>query len=114
MGRRQALNAPIQGSASDVFKMAMIRVDEALREHEDLDCPHAAHRARRAGVRGPGGEGGDASGLVKDRMEHAVDLEVPLRADVVQGTNWSGLPHRRATEGGHGRSLQEEVSAWGP
>ena len=38
MGRRQALNAPIQGSASDVFKMAMIRVDEALREHEDLDC----------------------------------------------------------------------------
>jgi DNA polymerase-1 len=38
MGRRQALNAPIQGSASDVFKMAMIRVDEALRDEPGLDC----------------------------------------------------------------------------
>ena len=38
LGRRQALNAPIQGSASDVFKMAMIRVDEALREQPELDC----------------------------------------------------------------------------
>ena len=33
LGERQALNAPIQGSASDVFKMAMIQVDRALRRH---------------------------------------------------------------------------------
>ena len=38
LGRRQALNAPIQGSASDVFKVAMIEVDGALREQPDLDC----------------------------------------------------------------------------
>ena len=38
MGERQALNAPIQGSASDVFKLAMIRVDEALRDDPALGC----------------------------------------------------------------------------
>ncbi|HET6714002.1 MAG TPA: DNA polymerase I [Actinomycetota bacterium] len=89
MGRRQALNAPIQGSASDVFKMAMIRVDEALREHEDLDCHMllTVHDELVFEVLEAKAEA--ASGLVKDRMEHAVDLEVPLRADVGWGTNWS-------------------------
>ena len=38
LGRRQALNAPIQGSASDVFKVAMIDVDRGVREHPELDC----------------------------------------------------------------------------
>ena len=38
LGRRQALNAPIQGSASDVFKVAMIDVDRALHDHPELDC----------------------------------------------------------------------------
>ena len=38
LGRRQALNAPIQGSASDVFKVGMIAVDAALRARPDLDC----------------------------------------------------------------------------
>jgi DNA polymerase-1 len=38
LGERQALNAPIQGSASDVFKLAMIGVDGALHERVDLDC----------------------------------------------------------------------------
>ena len=38
LGRRQALNAPIQGSASDVFKVAMIGVDAALRDRPELDC----------------------------------------------------------------------------
>ncbi len=38
LGRRQALNAPIQGSASDVFKVGMIAVDRALRERPELDC----------------------------------------------------------------------------
>ncbi len=89
MGRRQALNAPIQGSASDVFKMAMIRVDEALRDAPDLDChmlltvhDELVFEVPEANVEG-------ATALVKERMEHAVDLEVPLRADVGWGTNWS-------------------------
>jgi DNA polymerase I len=89
MGRRQALNAPIQGSASDVFKMAMIRVDEALREHEDLDCHMLLTVHDELVFEVPEAKVEAASGIVKDRMEHAVDLEVPLRADVGWGTNWS-------------------------
>src|SRR5205823_1790334 len=38
LGRRMALNAPIQGGASDIFKLAMIRVDGALQERADLEC----------------------------------------------------------------------------
>jgi DNA polymerase-1 len=89
MGRRQALNAPIQGSASDVFKMAMIQVDEALREHEDLDCHMLLTVHDELVFEVPEAKVEAASGIVKDRMEHAVDLEVPLRADVGWGTSWS-------------------------
>src|SRR3954451_17118863 len=38
LGERQALNAPIQGGASDVFKLAMIKVDRALQDHPKLGC----------------------------------------------------------------------------
>ena len=57
LGRRQALNAPIQGSASDVFKVGMIAVDRALRERPGPRLPHAPHRPRRAGLRGRQGPG---------------------------------------------------------
>jgi DNA polymerase-1 len=89
LGRRMALNAPIQGSASDVFKVAMIAVDAALRDRDDLGCRMlltvhdelvfevAADRVDEAGA------------LVKERMETAVDLDVQLRADLGWGPDWS-------------------------
>ncbi|HET9310253.1 MAG TPA: DNA polymerase I [Actinomycetota bacterium] len=89
MGRRQALNAPIQGSASDVFKVAMIRVDEALREHDDLDGHMMLTVHDELVFEVPEANVEAIAELVKERMEHAVDLEVPLRADVGWGTNWS-------------------------
>ena len=89
LGRRQALNAPIQGSASDVFKVAMIEVDRALREQEALDChmlltvhDELVFEVQEAKV-------DDAAELVRDRMEHAVELDVELRADIGWGLNWS-------------------------
>jgi DNA polymerase-1 len=89
LGRRMALNAPIQGSASDVFKVAMIRVDEALRRRDDLDCrmlltvhDELVFEVAEAGV-------DEAGALVKERMETAVDLDVDLRADLGWGANWS-------------------------
>ncbi|MFN8232515.1 MAG: DNA polymerase I [Actinomycetota bacterium] len=89
LGRRQALNAPIQGSASDVFKVAMIEVDRALRERPDLDCrmlltvhDELVFEVARSVVE-------DAAALVRDRMEHAVALDVPLRADIGWGPNWA-------------------------
>ena len=89
LGRRMALNAPIQGSASDVFKVAMIAVDAALRDREDLGCRMlltvhdelvfevGADRVEEAGA------------LVKERMEAAAALDVPLRADLGSGPDWS-------------------------
>jgi DNA polymerase I len=89
LGRRMALNAPIQGSASDVFKVAMIAVDTALREREDLGCRMllTVHDELVFEVRADRVE--EAGVLVKERMEAAAELDVPLRADLGSGPDWS-------------------------
>jgi DNA polymerase I len=89
LGRRMALNAPIQGSASDVFKVAMIAVDTALREREDLGCRMllTVHDELVFEVRADRVE--EAGALVKERMETAAELDVPLRADLGSGPDWS-------------------------
>jgi DNA polymerase-1 len=83
-----ALNAPIQGSAADVFKLGMIRVDAALRDsdleirmlltvHDELVFEVSQERV------------GEAAGVVKREMEAAYELDVPLRADIGWGPNWA-------------------------
>jgi DNA polymerase-1 len=89
LGRRQALNAPIQGSASDVFKVAMIEVDRALRAAPDLGCHMLLTVHDELVFEVPEASVEQAAELVQERMEHAVDLEVRLQADVGWGTNWS-------------------------
>jgi DNA polymerase I len=89
LGRRQALNAPIQGSASDVFKLAMIAVDRALEERPELGCHMLLTVHDELVFEVPEEHVGAAAALVKERMETAVDLEVPLRADAGWGANWS-------------------------
>jgi DNA polymerase-1 len=89
LGRRQALNAPIQGSASDVFKVAMIEVDRALRDRDELACRMllTVHDELVFEVGADAVE--DAAQVVRERMERAVDLDVPLRADIGWGRNWA-------------------------
>ncbi len=88
MGRRMALNAPIQGSAADILKLAMIKVDGAL-DGSPLDCVmvltvhdelvfDVADRDRPA-----------ASDLVRAAMESACELTVPLKVDIGWGKNWA-------------------------
>src|SRR5919198_5161175 len=74
LGRRMALNAPIQGGASDVFKLAMIRVDRALQERQDLECrvlltvhDELVFEVSAATVE-------DSAKLVQDEMESAYEL----------------------------------------
>lgn len=88
MGRRMALNAPIQGSAADVFKLGMIKVDRALRD-SDLDCRMllTVHDELVFEVAIERVEG--AAALVKQEMEAAHDLDIPLRADIGWGPNWA-------------------------
>ena len=88
MGERQALNAPIQGSAADIFKLAMIKVDAGLRE--------AGSRARMVLTvhdellfEVPSGEIAATTERVRSLMEQAYPLEVPLKVDVSVGPNWA-------------------------
>jgi DNA polymerase-1 len=89
LGERQALNAPIQGSASDVFKVAMIEVDRALRERPELDCHMLLTVHDELVFEVPEGSVDGAAEVVRDRMEHAVELDVPLKADIGWGPNWA-------------------------
>jgi DNA polymerase-1 len=89
LGRRMALNAPIQGSASDVFKLAMIAVDAGLREEPELDChmlltvhDELVFEVAEAHI-------DRAAEVITTRMEGAYELTVPLRADVGWGPNWA-------------------------
>ena len=89
LGERQALNAPIQGSASDVFKVAMIGVDEALRGSPELDCHMLLTVHDELVFEVPAKLVEGAAEVVRDRMEHAIDLDVPLRADIGWGSSWA-------------------------
>ena len=60
-GERNAQNSPLQGSAADLIKLAMIRIHALLAERRPGE-PHAAAGARRTGVRGAAGRGGDHGG----------------------------------------------------
>ena len=86
-GERVALNMPIQGTAADIMKLAMVRVDERLRReglrgrlilqvHDELivECPEdEAERTAK---------------LVEDEMERVTTLSVPLTAEAHWGKNW--------------------------
>jgi DNA polymerase-1 len=89
LGRRQALNAPIQGSASDVFKVAMIAVDRALREQPDVACHMLLTVHDELVFEVPETNVEAAAEVVRERMEHAFELDVPLKADIGWGPNWS-------------------------
>jgi DNA polymerase I len=89
LGRRMALNAPIQGGASDVFKLAMIRVDRALEERSGLECHMLLTVHDELVFEVPTHHVEEAADLVKREMEAAYELTVPLRADLGWGANWA-------------------------
>jgi DNA polymerase I len=89
---RMALNAPIQGSAADIIKLAMLRVDAALREsgassrsllqvHDELVLEIAP------------GEREAVEALVRQEMGAAVEMDVPLEVSVGVGRSWHDAGH---------------------
>ncbi len=87
-GKRAAMNTPVQGTAADIIKLAMVRVHEALRRenlqsrlilqvHDELllECPPEEVEA--------------ASRILQECMEGVLTLSVPLSAEVHQGENWA-------------------------
>ncbi len=86
---RVAINTPVQGSAADIVKKAMIAVNSALKEinngaklllqvHDELilECPDEPKTIE------------ETVALVKDKMENAIKLKVPLRVSIEHGKNW--------------------------
>jgi DNA polymerase-1 len=88
LGERLAVNSPVQGSAADIIKIAMINIQARLKElglgarmilqvHDELlfECPK--------------GEVQQVMGLVRDGMQGAVKLGVPVHVDMGTGRNWA-------------------------
>lgn len=86
---RVAKNSPIQGSAADIVKKAMLSVNDAIKKtrsrarlllqvHDELilECPDTES------------EVSDTIALLKDKMEHAVKLNVPLKVSIEHGKSW--------------------------
>jgi DNA polymerase I len=92
MAERMALNAPIQGSAADIIKVAMLAVDKRLREeklrsrlllqvHDELVFETAP------------GEREALEALVRDAMGAAYPLDLPLDVSVGVGPTWDDAAH---------------------
>ena len=86
-GERLAQNSPIQGSAADLIKIAMIRIDRRLRaEHPETRMLLQVHDELVFEV--PTADVDAVSAVVADEMEHAAELSVPLVVDVGVGRDW--------------------------
>jgi DNA polymerase I len=87
-GNRMAINTIIQGSAADIIKIAMIRIHEHLKPmasrlilqvHDELVFEYPAAEEKRL------------LALVRDEMEHALPLKVPLKVSLKSGANWADM-----------------------
>lgn len=87
-GERTAMNHPMQGTAADIIKIAMVRVSRRLEEegfaahmilqvHDELDFECPVDEVERL------------TAMVRDVMEHVVDLRVPLIAEASTGVTWA-------------------------
>ena len=84
---RTAINTPIQGSAADLIKLAMIKVDEALRK-KNMAAAMLLTVHDELVFEVPPDELEIVSRLVKEIMEGVWDLKVPLKVNLVKGSNW--------------------------
>ena len=87
LGERMALNAPIQGSAADIIKKAMISVDAALQEEPVAKMLLTVHDELVFEV--PTSKLAQARGLIEEKMTQAVELKCGLAVEVHTGTNWA-------------------------
>ncbi|MDQ2898855.1 MAG: DNA polymerase I [Acidobacteriota bacterium] len=82
---RTAVNSPLQGTAADIIKLAMIRID---RELEKFEARMLLQVHDELVLEAPAGEADEVARIVKREMEQVHALEVPLVADVGIGPNW--------------------------
>lgn len=86
-GKRVAMNAPIQGTAADIMKLAMLKVYERLyREEPEAKIVMQVHDELI--VEAPAERIDAVKRILREEMESAVSLNVPLTVDVTSGKNW--------------------------
>ncbi len=86
-GKRVAMNAPIQGTAADIMKLAMIRVyNRLLKEEPDAKIVMQVHDELI--VEAPDASVENVKKILKEEMENVASLNVPLTVDVTSGKNW--------------------------
>jgi len=89
---RAALNAPIQGSAADIMKIAMLGISDDL-QSRGLDSRMLLQVHDELVFEVADGELDELSGIVEQRMGHAADLSVPLDVQLGTGPNWDAAAH---------------------
>ena len=87
-GERTAMNHPMQGTAADIIKIAMVRVEQRLRE-EGLSAKLVLQIHDELDLEVPVSEIEAVSDLVRETMEDVAELKVPLIAEVSYGKNWA-------------------------
>ncbi|HGO5849307.1 TPA: DNA polymerase I [Mannheimia haemolytica] len=83
---RVAINAPMQGTAADIIKVAMIGIDNAIRDNDEIKMIMQVHDELVFEVKADKID--HYSQLIKTEMEKAISLKVPLIAEVGVGENW--------------------------
>ena len=86
-GERVAMNAPIQGSAADIIKIAMLHVYERLRK-EGMKSKLLLQVHDELLIEAPISEKEEAKKILKEEMEKAAELKVPLQVDLEEGNDW--------------------------
>jgi DNA polymerase-1 len=87
---RTAVNTPLQGTAADLIKLAMIRIDEEIRKRK-LKSRMTLQVHDELVFEVPEGEVEGMKALVREHMEHAYELAVPLVVEMGVGMNWRDL-----------------------
>jgi DNA polymerase-1 len=98
-GERMAINMPIQGTAADGMKLAMVRVDHALRER-GLRSRMLLQVHDELVFEADPDELPELATLAKELMEAALPLDVPLEVDLKVGTNWEAMDRYERDESG--------------
>lgn len=86
-GERVAMNSPIQGAAADIIKIAMIHVDERLK-NQKMKSRLVLQVHDELLIEAYEPELEEVQKILKEEMEHAADLKVPLEIDMHTGDNW--------------------------
>ncbi|MBQ7363249.1 MAG: DNA polymerase I [Clostridia bacterium] len=86
-GKRVAMNAPIQGTAADVMKLAMLNVSSRLKS-EGLDAELVMQVHDELIVEAADSCAARVAEILREEMENTVELTVPLTVDVTMGKNW--------------------------